>query len=56
MLLSVNAMHPFVQLKNWMIHPKEPHPFDCPWIMMSPPGLTPRFLARARSSALGYEM
>ena len=45
MSLLVKAMHPLVQLKSWVTNEIIPHLFGWPWIMISPTGLTPRFLA-----------
>ena len=56
MSLSLRAMHPLVQLKSWTMSENRPYPFFWPWIMISPPGSMPRFLASSRSFAFGYEM
>lgn len=50
----LKAIHPFVQLNNWATGESHSYPLLCPWITIEPPGLTPRFLASARSFALGF--
>ncbi len=52
---SVRATQPNVQSRARWAAPTRPWPLGRPWIITSPPGLTPSARARARSAALGYE-